>query len=254
MSAPVGIREIEWERPPLIEPKRDPELDRWTRESGLPRLYPLDYFSRCPWLAHSLAHLSVLELTHLSHELAEIVVLVVSRDNSCRFCYAGARILLRAAGMSEATIESLEGDLVTAELEPRLHGALEFARCLSRSNPPPSTTDVEALREAGYSREELLELAFVTAQYVVINRITTLVALPLDGPERLDRGWVIALMRLARPILRRVMGNRRIRASAVPLSVEEKSGPFAAEVVGLDGLPAAHTLRRSSMRPGRRRS
>ncbi len=243
MSAPLGIREIEWERPPLVEPIPDAEIERWARESGAPRIYPLRYFTRCPWLARSMVRLGALELAHLGHELADVAVLVVSRDNSCRFCYAGARVLLRVNGMSEASIESLEGDLVTAELEPRRRLGLEFARRLSRSNPPPSATEVEALREAGFSREELLELAFVTAQYVVVNRITTLIALPTERMERLDRGWLIRLMRLMRPIIRRVIGESRIRRPPVFLSVEEKSGPFAAEVVGLDGLPAARKLR-----------
>ena len=244
MSEPLGIREIEWERPPLVEPHPDAELERWARESGAPRIYPIRYFTRCPWLARSMVRLGTLELAHLGHRLADIAVLVVSRDNSCRFCYAGARVLLRVNGMSEASIESLEGDLVTAELEPRHRLGLEFARRLSHSNPPPSATDVKALREAGFSREELLELAFVTAQYVIVNRITTFIALPPERIEGLDRGWVIRLMRLMKPIIRRVVGERRIRRSPVFLSVEEKSGPFAAEVIGLDGLPAGPKLRR----------
>jgi hypothetical protein len=68
---------------------------------------------------------------------------------------------------------------------------------------------------------------------VVINRLTTLIALPPERIERLDRGWVVGLMRLTRPIIRRVMGERRIRRPPVFLSVEEKSGPFAVVAHGL---------------------
>ncbi len=172
MSAPLGIREIEWERPPLVEPTPDAEIERWARESGAPRIYPLRYFTRCPWLARSMVRLGTLELAHLGHELADIAVLVVSRDNSCRFCYAGARVLLRVNGMSEASIESLEGDLVTAELEPRHRLALEFARRLSRSNPPPSATDVKALRTVGFSTEELLETIGIAAYANAVCRLS----------------------------------------------------------------------------------
>ena len=86
-----------------------------------------------------MARLSTLDLAHIDHQLAEIVVLVVSRDNSCRFCYAGARFLLRVSGMSDERIDALESNLITAELEPRSRLGLEFARRLSRANPPPST-------------------------------------------------------------------------------------------------------------------
>jgi AhpD family alkylhydroperoxidase len=234
------MREVEWERPPLLEPMPDRELERWAQESGMPRLYPLRFFTRCPWLARSMVRLSNIELAYLDHEIADLAVLVVSRDNSCRFCYAGARILLRAAGMSGETIESLEGELVSAELDPRQRSGLEFARRLSRSNPPPSRADFEALREAGFTREEILELSFVTAQYVVINRATTLLALSPEPGERLDRAWVV---RLLRPLMARLIRKRHVRRAPVSLSEEEKCGPFASEVNGFDGLPAGPTLR-----------
>ncbi len=240
MSAALSIREIEWESAPLVEPKPDAEVERWAREVGAPRLYPLRFFTRCPWLARGMVRLSTLPLAHLDHELADVAVVVVSRDNSCRYCYGRARFLLRAIGMSEERIESLEGELFAAEIEPRSRVGLDFARRLSRSNPPPSAADVKALREAGFSREELLELAFVTAQYVVINRVVTIVALPLGIFERIDRGWVL---RLIRPIVRRLVSKRRLRTPPAVLSDEEKSGPFAPEVNGFDGLPAGRTLR-----------
>ncbi len=240
VSAPLSMRQVEWERPPLLEPKADAELERWALEAGAARVYPLRFFTPCPWLARSMVRLGSLELTRLDHDLATLVMLVVSRDNSCRFCYAGARFLLRVAGMPEETIGSLEGELVSAELDPERRLALEYTRRLSRSNPPPSATDIEALREAGFSREEILELSFVTAQYVIINRVTTLAALPPETAERLDRAW---LVRLIRPFAARLLRKQRIRRPPVFLSEQERSGPFASETNGFDGLPAGRTLR-----------
>ncbi|MBW2268664.1 MAG: hypothetical protein JRH16_08805 [Deltaproteobacteria bacterium] len=240
MSAPSDTREIEWERSPLVEPKRDAEVERWARQAGALKAYPLHYYSACPWLARSMARLGTIDLTHLDHDLAGRAVLVVSRDNSCRYCLAAARLLLRAVGRSEESIESLEGDLASAEQAPERHPDLTFVRRLSRSNPPPTPADIGALREAGFSREEILELAFVTAQYVAINRINTMVALPPERFERLDRGWLLPLLR---PAARRMFKARRRRHPPVFLSAGEKTGPFAAEVTGLDGLPAGRTLR-----------
>jgi alkylhydroperoxidase family enzyme len=238
MGGPSSIREMEWERP-LVEPRRDAEIEQWARQQG-GNLYPLRFFAACPWFARGMVRLSALELAHLDYDLANVTVLVVSQDNSCRFCYAGARLLLRVTGMSDAEIDGLEGDLVSAELEPKRRLGLEFARRLSRSNPPPSAADVQALREAGFSREELLELAFVTAQYVIINRATTLLALPPERVERMDRGWIV---RLLRPLLSRSLKKRWVRRRPVFLSAEQKRGPFASVVEGLDGLPGAPTLR-----------
>ena len=206
MSAPTNMREVEWEHIPLVEPIRDSEIEQWARERGAPRIYPLRFFTRCPWLARSVARLSTLDLACLDHNFADLTVLVISRDNSCRYCYAGARFLLRISGMSEASIEMLEGEFLTAELEPRRRLGLEFARRISRSNPPPSATDIQALRNVGISHQEILELAYVTAQYSIINRLTTLLALPVESVERLDRGWVAGLLR---PSLGRRLKRRR---------------------------------------------
>jgi len=184
--------------------------------------------------------LGAFNLAGLDPELAELSALVVSRDNSCRFCYAGSRLLLRVTGMSEARIESVEAGLATAEIEPRVRLALEFVRRLSRCNPPPAAADVQALLDAGFSREELLELCFVTVQYVAANRLTTLVAVPAERVERLDRSWIVTPLRLLAGRLRK---SRYRQRSPAALSPEQNSGPFSAEVAGLEGLPCAHTLR-----------
>ncbi len=34
MSAPLSIREVEWESAPLVGPKRDAELEHWARQAG----------------------------------------------------------------------------------------------------------------------------------------------------------------------------------------------------------------------------
>ena len=38
-------------------------------------------------------------LMHLDQDVADLVVLVVSQENSCRYCYAGVRALLWFQGM-----------------------------------------------------------------------------------------------------------------------------------------------------------
>ena len=54
MSPRLPIREVEWESPPLFEPRRDAELEHWARESEAPRLCPLRFFARCPQLSQVL--------------------------------------------------------------------------------------------------------------------------------------------------------------------------------------------------------
>ena len=65
--------------------------------------------------------------------------------------------------MPESRIDRIEGDLLLSGEDEKLRLALDFARRISRSNPAPSREDVEALRKAGYSDDQIREIAFVTA-------------------------------------------------------------------------------------------
>ena len=233
------LLDVEWEEC-FLEAVPDPEFERWARsETGNPRSSSLRYLVPCPWLARAVVKLQSLPLIHLDHDQADLVALVVSRDNSCRLCYAGARSLLRLAGMRRKQIDRLEEGLLSAEQQTGTQQAMDFARRLSRSNPPPSKADQKALIEAGYTEEQIKELAYVAANYVAINRATTFTAMPTQGIEPMVDSWH---MDVARFFLQRVLAQRRRPAHPEFLTDELKRGPFAAAVQGLDGLPAARKL------------
>jgi alkylhydroperoxidase family enzyme len=233
------LLDVEWEES-FLAPIRDPELERWARsESGFA---PTDGFRSvvpCRWLARALVNLPGLALAHLDHDQADLVTLVVSRDNSCRLCYSGARNLLRIAGMRPKQIDRLEEGLLGAEQQTATQLALDFARRLSRSNPPPGKGDQEKLFEAGYTPEQVKELAYVAANYVFINRATTFTAMPIERLEKLAAGRSMSVLRF---FVQRVLKQRRRPAQAHPLPEDLEQRPFAALLRGLDGLPAASKL------------
>lgn len=233
------LLDVEWEES-FLEPVRDPQLERWARsEAGYPPSDGLRALVPCPWLARAAVKLPGLALAHLDHDQADLVTLVVSRDNSCRLCYAGARNLLRIAGMRPEQIDRLEEGLLSAELQTGPQLALDFARRLSRSNPPPSKDDQKALIEIGYTPDQIRELAYVTADYVFINRATTFTAAPNQRQEWLAGGRSMSLLRF---FLKGVLRQRRRPARAVPLPDDLERRPFAGLLRGLDGLPAAPKL------------
>jgi AhpD family alkylhydroperoxidase len=236
------VRDIEWEAC-LIEPRRDPELERQLRKQMSRVPGSTAYFSSCPWIPRALAALNGLEfpLVHIDHDLADLVMLVVSQDNSCRYCYAAQRALLRVVGYPQSRIARLEQDFQTAELDPRQRAALDFARRVSRSNPLPSAADKQKLRDAGFSEMAMKELAGVVARAIFFNRVSTLPALPPEYIEELPDRWYI---RLLHPVLSRRFRSLRRRAEPSRLSEEQKAGPYSYLVVSLDGLPLAGELRR----------
>ena len=202
---------VEWETC-LLDPQTDPELEAFARrEIGM---VPMDipYFAPCPWVARMIVTLSQRLAVRLDPHLADTIGLVVSHENSCRFCYAMVRSLLRIQGMSEDRVQELEQQL-GGDAEPRTAAAISFARRMARSAPLIGPDDRAALARAGFGPEECREIAFVVAFMVCANRMTTIPAMPPHGAEQAPQSWRFWLMR---PLYARWMAPFATRASRVP--------------------------------------
>jgi uncharacterized peroxidase-related enzyme len=241
MAGSSPIQEVEWEGC-LLERRHDPDAERrFRRATGRP-LGGGAHLLGVPWIEEALLAFSLDLETRvaLDAELADLAGLVVSQDNSCRYCFAAMRAFLRILGMPAEKITRLERDLLTADFSPRDRTALRFARRLSRSDPICGADEMRALREAGFAELEATELAAVAALNLFFNRVSTMVALPPQEMEALPDRWTV---RLARPLLRLQMLRVRRRARPAPLRPDERQGPFSAVVTALDGLPLARSLR-----------
>jgi AhpD family alkylhydroperoxidase len=236
------MSEVEWEAP-LLESSGSVKAPGASLSERLAQQFGgLTALSAAPWiLEHSpLLQRSMFTRRYFDHELADMVGLVVSQDNSCRYCFAAQRSLLRVLGFPQERITQLEQDLRMLQLEPKERAALEFARRLSRSSPLLAADDTKPLLDAGFSREEVAELVAQVAVMIYFNRISTLPAFPPEAGEALpDRLWLRAI----RPIAALLMRNFRKRETPEPLTDSERKGPFAARINALDGIPAARALR-----------
>jgi alkylhydroperoxidase family enzyme len=230
-------QDIEWLEP-LVERGRNRELERYARRvSGLVPPYA-GYFADCPWILRADLDLDIgfVEIT----DIAGLIYLVVSRDSSCRFCYSGSRLLMRMMGMTEDQILKVEHAVDAKQLDPRTTLALDFARKISRSNPPPDGTDKKALRDAGFSNDAIREIAFMAADVVFHNRFASLLALPPRPAERMSRSWLIGLFRFR---FKRLLERVGTAVKPEALSDELKAGPYTELVLSLDGLAQARVLR-----------
>jgi len=236
------LLDTEWESC-LLEPAPDPKLSAYLqRELGLvPRT--ARYLTPCPWVVRSLAVMGY--YAHLEPQLLDLIGLVVSQDNSCRFCFAMQRVVLLAQGFPERRIRALEEGLFAAELDEKERAALDFARRFSRAQPLASAQDLEALRRVGWSEGAIREIAFCAAVMVYHNRVSTLPAIPPQDAEALpDRWWARLLFPLVAPVVRRQLRRMHRRGAQSALPAEARDAPYAELVAAFDGLPAAVALRR----------
>jgi alkylhydroperoxidase family enzyme len=230
---------VEWEACSL-EPVHNPEAERFLRKTFGIVPPGTRYFLASPWLTRAFAGLGTetVPLRYASADLSHMVALVVSQDNSCRYCYAATRSVMRILGFPDARIRRLEENSFGADLRPSDVAALQFARCVSRATPRPCHADWQPLLAAGATMTAIVEIAFIAATNIFFNRMSTLPALPPEEVE-FDRRWYA---RLVRPLVAYFLAPRRTTKDAV-LTPAERQGPFAATVNALDGLPGASRLR-----------
>ena len=239
----MSLATVEWDAC-VLEPHPNRELEEYVRRGFGSVPSSVAYFTSAPWIVRAMLSMSSLgsPLSHVDQQLSEIIGLVVSQDNSCRYCYGIQRLMLRVFGVAEARIQRLEQGLLDAEIDPHAKSALEFARRLSRAAPLVSAGDAEALLATGWTPIAIRELAFESSFHVFMNRLMTVPAIPYAPTERLGdiRGlrWFGPLMRF--DMMRRI---RRARARFAPLPPEQVAGPFEYLVRALGPLGGARALR-----------
>ena len=237
-----ALADVAWEEC-LLEPHRDRALEAFVREKqGMPNP-TIAYFASVPWFARALVelHPEYGLLQRLDPDVADLVSLIVSQENSCRFCYSAVRALLWAQGMSKNRIDRIEQDLARGDLPARTRAAVTFGRTQSRSGPPAAHEACEALRAAGVGLDELKEIAYAVAVTDFNNRASTIPAIPTRPMERMPEQWH---MRLLRPLVGRMLQKQRRRGVPAPLERDPRF-PYGHVVRAYAGSPIAPTLART---------
>lgn len=239
----MSLDAVQWDAC-LLEPRPDRELEKYVRRELGSVPSAVAYFAPVPWIVRSMTAWSPTSAPrgHVPIQLVEIAALVISQDNSCRYCYGIQRLMLRVFGVAETRIQKLEQGLLDAEIDPHARTGLDFARKLSRAAPIAARADAEPLRAAGWDAPAIRELAFEAAYNVFMNRLMVTAAIPYAPVERLGDmfglRWIAPFMRYS--MQRKI---RRAFAGAVPLAPDQAEGPFAYLVRALGAAPVARALR-----------
>ena len=117
--------------------------------------------------------------------LGEQIAVAVADRNACSYCLAAHSMLGRKAGASAeemAAAQRGESD------DPRTAAALRFALQLVDARGQVGAADVQALRDAGFSDEEAVEIVAHVALNLFTNYVNLAFDVPVDFPTvRLHR-------------------------------------------------------------------
>ena len=145
-----ALAQVAWEDC-LLEPRRDRALEAFARETqGVPNP-TIAYFASVPWLARALVelHPEYGLLQRLDPDVADLVSLIVSQENSCRFCYSAVRRDALGAGHEQGPDRPHRAGPRggrPAAAHARRH---RLRPAQSRSGPPARSGACAALRAAG---------------------------------------------------------------------------------------------------------
>jgi alkylhydroperoxidase family enzyme len=238
MAVPIAVGSMEWGDCVLPLTAAPPALVAQVRKAvgGVPDW--LGRLGRSPWITGFACEMLANPFAYISPALVDLVALVVSQDNSCRYCYGVQRAVLKIQGYRDDYIDRLLRDFHLADLAPADRAALDLARRISRADPRPGRREFEAVTTAGLGREAAAEVAAMAAASIFMNRVSTLLALP---PESLEKVVEKPFFRLLRPLMAwKMRGKRRAPEPPPP-----NAGPGARIVAALGDSPVAGVFRRS---------
>lgn len=104
-------------------------------------------------------------------EEREAIAVVVSAGNGCGYCVSHHAAALQAYWKDETRVQELVRDYRRLELGPRLRAMLDYAVLLTRDPTSVAEEHVQAMRSAGLSDDEILNVNLVTAYFNFVNRI-----------------------------------------------------------------------------------
>ena len=103
----------------------------------------------------------------------EMIAVVVSVANDCAYCIAAHSAALRKLTKDPALADAIAADHAAAAVEPRVRAMLDFAVKLTVRPREMEEADVESLRVAGWTDEDVMDIAEVTGLFNMSNRMAS---------------------------------------------------------------------------------
>ena len=123
--------------------------------------------------------------TSISASLRESIALVVAGANACDYCASAHTVIGKGAGLSD---EEAKNNLHGKSEDEKTQAALDFAAVLVEQRGNVNDNDVQALKDAGYSEGEVLEITAVVAFNIFTNYFNHVADTDVDFPHVSTQG------------------------------------------------------------------
>ena len=116
----------------------------------------------------------------LGSKLGEQIAVAIADQNACEYCLAAHTALGRKAGVSAADMAAAQSGQSD---DPRTAAALAFALKVVKQRAAIGAGDVDALRAAGFSDGDAMEIMAHVALNLFTNYVNVAFAVPVDFPK-----------------------------------------------------------------------
>ena len=108
--------------------------------------------------------------TRLTRAVKEMIAATVSKINQCNYCLNHHTNFMTLYGISPAVSEQIVSDPQSADISEAEKRLLAYVEKVTRHACKVADTDVDGLKEIGWSHEEILEATLVASLFNAINR------------------------------------------------------------------------------------
>jgi uncharacterized peroxidase-related enzyme len=116
---------------------------------------------------------------NLSRRHKEMLASYVSYLNRCPYWLDSHAYFLRVQGATDQSVAAIvEGKLDEAGLTPAERALIEYAELITRAAYKSTPEDVQKLRDAGWSEDQIAEAVYVTAMFAFFNRVADAFGIP----------------------------------------------------------------------------
>ncbi|MEQ9124952.1 MAG: peroxidase-related enzyme, partial [Alphaproteobacteria bacterium] len=107
----------------------------------------------------------------LSKAEREMIVVATSNANGCQYCVVAHGAILRIRAKDPLVADQVAINYRKADITPRQKAMLDFAMKVSQDSAAIDDADLERLDGLGFSREDIWDIAAVSAFFGLSNRM-----------------------------------------------------------------------------------
>lgn len=134
-------------------------------------------------LATLKAYLSLGELTangNFSNKFREQLALAIAEENECNYCLSAHTAIGKMNGLTEDQIENNRQALSD---DVKTQAGLLFAKQVTKNKAIVNNEDIEAVKNAGYTDEDILEIVLNVVANTLTNYTNHLAETEIDFPK-----------------------------------------------------------------------